>query len=441
MADVAVPSTQDDLVDGDLATAPKPAPKAVRSWSPWHILSFLASLRLTVYLFVLAFILVFVGTLAQKYAGIWTVVNTYFRTVYVWVPLQIFFPSDVSVPGGFPFPGGWLIGGALLTNLLAAHLVRFKLSWRRSGILLIHAGLVVMMLSEFITGMFAVEGIMTIVQGSTSNYLEIHDQNELAILTADGKQVTTISDRLLRKDELIQDDRLPFDIKVDRYMVNSAEPIKIAPGEKNIATAGDGLQYLAPAKAPVSGVDTQQPNDVPSAYVTFMKKGTGQSLGTYLVSEWWSEYLQMFDEPRPQIVEDGGKRYQVYLQPKRVYKPYSIELKQFTHKVFKQTDTPSNFASTVRLVNPHTNETREVEISMNKPLSYGGETFYQSGWLPGDQGTRLQVVRNPGWIMPYLSCGMVSIGMLIHFGLHLAKFLKTQMKKSRDTIAPAGSAA
>ena len=33
---------------------------------------------------------------------------------------------------------------------------------------------------------------------------------------------------------------------------------------------------------------------------------------------------------------------------------------------------------------------------MNNPLRYNGETFYQSSYLPGDGGTILQVVRNPG---------------------------------------------
>lgn len=441
MADVAVPSSADETTDIEAALARNSSSKPSRRLTVSKILSPLASLRLTVFLFVLAFILVFVGTLAQKYAGIWTVVHTYFRTLYVWVPLQVFFPSDVTVPGSFPFPGGWLIGGALLTNLLAAHAVRFKLSWKRSGILLIHAGLVVMMLSEFITGMFAVEGIMTIVQGSTSNYLELHDQNELAILTADGKQVTTISDRLLRKGGLIHDDKLPFDIEVDRYMINSEPPAKPTPGENNPATAGDGRQFVAVLAPPVNGVDTEQLPDIPSAYVTFKKKGSGESLGTFLVTEWWSEYLQMFGEPRPQIVDDGGKRYQVYLQPERVYKPYTLHLKKFTHEIFKKTNIPRNFASTVKLINPETKEEREVEISMNKPLSYGGETFYQSGVLGDDLGTRLQVVRNPGWIMPYLSCAMVSIGMIIHFGLHLAKFLKSQLNKSKRTIAPESGAA
>jgi len=32
---------------------------------------------------------------------------------------------------------------------------------------------------------------------------------------------------------------------------------------------------------------------------------------------------------------------------------------------------------------------------MNNPLRYHGETFYQSGFKPGDQTTILQIVTNP----------------------------------------------
>src|SRR5690242_694792 len=83
----------------------------------------LASLRLTVVLFSLSIVLVFCGTLAQVDSGIWTAVNQYFRSAYVWIPLQIFVPfgqvffgvpQGAHVPGGFPFPGGWLLGGLLL---------------------------------------------------------------------------------------------------------------------------------------------------------------------------------------------------------------------------------------------------------------------------------------------------------------------------------------
>src|SRR5713101_8684193 len=131
------------------------------------ILTPLASLRLTVVMFALAIALVFLGTLAQVDEGIFTVLTRYFRTGIAWIPFQalvrfgqVFLgvSPEAQVSGSFPFPGGWLIGGILLVNLLAAHALRFKLTWKRSGILIIHAGIVLMMLGELATGLFAVEG-------------------------------------------------------------------------------------------------------------------------------------------------------------------------------------------------------------------------------------------------------------------------------------------
>ena len=78
----------------------------------------------------------------------------------------------------------------------------------------------------------------------------------------------------------------------------------------------------------------------------------------------------------------------------------------------------------VWLSNPEKKESREALIYMNHPLRHAGETFYQSGVLPNDGGTILQVVRNPGWLMPYVSCILVAGGMLIHFGFHLIGFLR-----------------
>ncbi len=91
----------------------------------------LASLRLTVTLFALSIVLVFVGTLAQEKETMWDVLSHYFRTWVAWVPLDVFFPDSFfpklpTIPGKFPFPGGWSIGLLLGLNLFAAHATRFK---------------------------------------------------------------------------------------------------------------------------------------------------------------------------------------------------------------------------------------------------------------------------------------------------------------------------
>ena len=90
------------------------------------ILRPIASLKLTVALLLMGIVLVFVGTLAQYELNMWDVIEKYFRSFYVYVPLQVFFPpsffpSHPKIPGGFYFPGGYAIGYAMGLNLLAAH--------------------------------------------------------------------------------------------------------------------------------------------------------------------------------------------------------------------------------------------------------------------------------------------------------------------------------
>src|SRR5262249_26405869 len=157
----------------------------------------------------------------------------------------LFFPRTMQVGGGFPFPGGWLLGALLLVNLLAAHITRFRVSWKRSGILLLHAGLVVMMLSEAVTGAFAVEGKMTLEEGRSANYVEHHRFAELAVVdTSDPRtdDVVVVPGSLLQRGGRVSNELLPFDVEVVRYMVNSALLKGARPGADNPATKGVGLE-------------------------------------------------------------------------------------------------------------------------------------------------------------------------------------------------------
>src|SRR6185436_18563942 len=103
---------------------------------------------------------------------------------------------------------------------------------------------------------------------------------------------------------------------------------------------------------------------------------------------------------------------------------YTMHLIEFKHDLFVGTKVARNFSSKVRLVDPAQSVDREVLIYMNHPLRYAGETFYQSAFKENDSGTILQVVRNPGWLLPYVSCAMVGVGMLMHFGMRLAPAIR-----------------
>src|SRR5438128_798174 len=100
-------------------------------------------------------LLVLAGTTAQRELGIQDVQRQYFHSWFSWIEFQQFLP--LPNPGGHRVGGGfWMLGGysliiLLLANLLAAHSVRFKLKWKRSGILLIHFGLILLLVGELIS--------------------------------------------------------------------------------------------------------------------------------------------------------------------------------------------------------------------------------------------------------------------------------------------------
>jgi ResB-like family len=375
----------------------------------------LASLRLTVVLLALSMILIFAGTLAQTREGVWTVVDRYFRSLVVVIPLRIFVPESLArVPGAVPFPGGLTLGVLLFFNLLGAHATRFKLSWKRAGMILTHLGVLLLLVGEFVTGALAREGNMSIDEGSSSNYVEDIRTSELAIIDPSDPgedRVIVIPQRRLarRSDEPIRDPAMPFDVRVVDWMYNSrmVGPMQAAPAQLARATVGIGTQIAAVPVPRATGVDGSTV-DVPAAYVSIERDG--RSLGTYLVSPHFSQ---------EQTVEVDARSYRLELRFERTYKPYSLHLIDFRHDKFLGTDTARNFSSLVRVVDPARRVDREVLISMNNPLRHAGETFYQSAFKPGDLGTVLQVVRNPGWLIPYVSCSMVTLGLLVHFGIRL----------------------
>jgi hypothetical protein len=447
-----------------------------------------ASLKLTVVLLAMATFLVFAGTVAQIDRGIWTVVDTYFRCSFAWIELQIFFPRAWDVPGGFWFPGGWLIGGLLFVNVLAAHLIRFKMKahgprlmagwliiaaggvftwmiiagyffqdtattesaafWRvlfrlakgggaaailmvgcllvfgkRAGIVLLHAGIILLLVSEFITGVSAVEGRMRIEAGQSVNYVEHMRASELVFIDrgdAGVDRMAVVPGSALARGGRIRDDGLPVDVEVLRYMRNShVHDATHADPAENPATAGSGLRAIASEEPEVSGTDQDQQIDIPAVYVRLLHKESGESLGTWLASPWFNRSAL-----ERQIVTVDGREYDLVLRFARTYKPYEIQLLEFRHDKYVGTETPKNFSSRVRVIDREKGVDRIVKIWMNNPLRYAGETFYQSSFEPGRDLTILQVVRNDGWMIPYLSCMFVGLGMAVHMATNLVGFLR-----------------
>jgi hypothetical protein len=381
------------------------------------LLNILTSLRLTVICLVLALGLVFFGTLAQVKWGLYVVQHDFFGSFLVWWKPQ----------GGswkFPvWPGGYLLGGVLLLNLIAAHIKRFKFTKKKIGIFTIHAGLILLLVGQLFTQLFQVESFMRVEEGEAKNYSESSLHNELAIVDVTDPKTDTvvaIPDHLLSTGSQIADRSLPFKVKIDSFMENSLPRV-----------AANSHSLVFDKQALATATDDR---NLPAATVEVVTDKGSQ--GAFTVSNWIAE-----DQLKASIARQIGSRlkpdfaapprftyqghtYEMFLRPIRYYKPFTLKLEDFTHETYKGTDVPKNFSSRVQLINPDTKENREVLIYMNNPLRYNGETYYQASFEKGDKVSIFQVVRNPGWMTPYLACLMVGSGLLIQFLSHLVAFAK-----------------
>jgi hypothetical protein len=377
---------------------------------PRRLLDILSSLKLTVVCLSAAMVLVFVGTLAQVDGGLHEVQKRYFQSLLVWWP---------HGDGGIPvFPGGHLIIIVLLANLLTAHLRRFRWTSAKIGIHLIHGGLVVMLLGVLLTDFLAVESTMTLSPGQSKDYAEDQQSCELALVETSGKDfdtVTTIPQSLLEQGGVISTPSLPFRVVVISYFRNArfVEPGRPGSNAKPAASGGIGSRTAVVGVNPATAMNER---NIQAAVIGIepLPDAKGAPGGSWLVVN---------DTVGPQSFSFGGKNWTLFLRPTRHLLPFRLTLRSFTHDLYPGTQIPKNFASRVLLTDPAHRESREVAISMNRPLRYRGVTVYQSGFLPGDSGTILQVVRNPSFIAPYLGCLLVAAGMLWQFSHHFLGFL------------------
>ena len=372
-------------------------------------LRFLASLRLTVVCLGLGMVLVFLGTLAQVHLGIHAVQGQYFQSLLIfWSPAG----ANWKIP---ILPGGYVLGTVLLVNLIAAHATRFQFSKRKIGIILLHLGVILLLVGQLLTGLFARETQMRIDEGQTLGYSEAPRETEMAVIDVtdpDFDQVVAIPEKVLARQGTIQNPTLPFTLKIQRFLPNAhiAARSQEPQAPPSPATIGLGTKLVV-TEVPRTVRDDER--DLSVAFVEI--NGVQGSLGTWLVSNAISD---------PQAFTLNGHTYALVMRQRRFYKQFALSLLDFTHDRYAGTDIPKNFSSRIRLIDFERNENREVLISMNDPLRYRGFTFYQSGFDNDDKTTILQVVKNPAMILPYIACGLVALGLVTQFSMHLFGFVK-----------------
>jgi len=383
----------------------------------------LTSLRLTVLLLGFSMLLVFFGTLDQVHYGVFEVQKRYFESFFAyWQYPQQWIGGEVLRWLIVPMPGGYLLGTFLVLNLLCAHFKYFVSSWKKIGIVLIHTGILVLIISGFLTSFWQKEAQMWIELGETSHYIQSIRDNELVIIDRSGEDwddVYSVPASLLQNGKKICIDESPFCVQALDYFPNAALGLRSQNPEAPESPANAGAALKMGLIATPESV-TYKDNELNTATAYVNIEANGESLGVWLVSNLIDERFP------PQKFEYQGKSYELALRFKRTYLPFALKLMEFKRETYPGTEIPKSFSSKVEILDPEKEEDRQVLIYMNNPLRYKGYTFFQASYGNEGLSSMFQVVRNPSRLFPYIGVWLVGIGLVFHFLIKLTEYLRRQ---------------
>lgn len=362
-------------------------------------------------------------------------------------------PVFLWYSGGFIGDSGmrilWQIAQCSVASLVLLAGLHFLFK-RKAGIVLLHGGLLLLLGNEIWVVLTHIEQRISGVEGETVAYAYDIRDVELALIQPEGEQdrIIKIPSSLLRASEAAPDQWMPVpNTSLSFQVLNFYQNSDIGqPDAENPATAGLGTLIQAKPAPLASGVGQNEMN-IASAYVRFRGQSE-QDLGTYLVTQAYDFYSgPVFQTPN--VLRDGDEQFVAAMWFKRTYKPYQLTINDVQSRNYPGTETPQWYASQFTIKDQDTGFSSEQMVWMNNPLRYRNETFYQSGYSKdprtGIEVTTLQVVLNRGWMIPYLSCALVGIGILAQFIPVMLAYLdkqqlRSQSKSPRKLASDSGSA-
>jgi hypothetical protein len=377
-----------------------------------------------------------------------------------------------------PLPGGYLLGGLLLINLMTSAAFRYQLKFKHAGIWITHSGLALMLISELVTDLTEKESIMIINEGESTNFSKDFHEDEFVLIDESGEdwdEVLSLPINLLNSQEINLKDSATTAVRkysepdnggiLGNWFIvdankefkeemfgseNGHENPKAKP--KNVAT----FPFVLEVKKFYKNADFNTPNKGDQSFT--LKNVNGRKVqispieqpetfrademnfrtaivelrSTEDANETIGEWLasSFFDAAgyQPQRFTHRDKSYRLEIRRKRYYYDFDMELLDFRFLRYPGTDRSKDFSSDINIRIPG-EPVRKTRIYMNHPLSLKGNTFFQAGFdSTTETQTRLQVVSNPGSILPYIGVTLVGLGLSVQFLFHLLGFVKRRKK-------------
>ena len=338
-------------------------------------------------------VLLIVGTIAQKYMGIYEA-------------QKIFFSSWIFFWGVIPLPGGALTLGIIFVSLAIKFIFHSPWSFKKAGIILTHLGILTLLLGGLITAKYAEETFMVIPEGEYLDSTSVYRERTLTLMKND-QEIEVINFANLKKGTLFEN-ALPFSINADFICENCTMSMQNEERSKNAHGLAKKVELVS---APL-----EQESEGNLGGVMIVAEKTNLD-GRHLLMESVADSVTFINAKDKYTITIG--RLQRPL-------PFSIELIDFRKINYPGTNKAKSFESDIIIHDGDVNW--PITIRMNEPARYKGYTFFQSSFVerPNQEITVLNVVHNIGQVFPYISSLIIFIGLLLH------SFIRLQNKRRKN---------
>jgi len=282
------------------------------------------------------------------------------------------------------FYGSWwftALLALLCLNIFAAVVARVPFNRHQIGFVLTHLGIVITLTGAAVTGLFALDGQLGLVEGQSGDEFRLGDREALFV-------------RDLSDDRT---DSWPLDSAVSGGFdpKRPDQPQTIVTGSATI----DVVEYIPNTLADASADDVR----IPAVKVKLTAGGDDEA-----------QTLQL-DKYRSRRISLDGVPLELTYSNLTVSLGFDVKLNRFRIGYYPGGRRPRSFESQVTVTDPATGAAFDRIISMNHPLSHGGFTLYQSSYrLDGRQAVSfLSVSRDPGQPIAFAGYIMTMVGMVV----------------------------
>ncbi len=369
----------------------------------------LSSLKITLGCLILLFILTFWGTIDQVQHGLYHAQERFFHSFYFLL-------------GGFlPLPGAQLVLWVLFVNLVCATINRFEYRISKLGIIIIHLGIILYCVSAFVTFHDVQESQLTLREKEGSNVSSAYRDWELSVWKekANRRHVAAHDAKNFKPGQVLDFGEYGFQALVQAYYPNAeayVHPHRFASPARPLSpdSVGGQSEAVGVNASGIHGIAPVELNPEPEKNIPggiFVLKGPDPQ-------EKAISLLLYGVEPQDYLLKRGGEVYHFKLRRKRYPLPLTVRLIDFIKEVHPNTDVARSYQSRVEIQSPGLS--RDVVISMNRPLRYKNFTFYQASYAVDGSGrefSTLAVVKNSGRWLPYLAGLVTFVGLVTHFAI------------------------